>query len=63
MPKINGFEAARIIKKIKNNIKIIALTAFRDKKTINMCTEAGMDDFICKPISKNILEEKLNFFV
>jgi two-component system, sensor histidine kinase and response regulator len=61
MPKVNGFEAAKEIRKMNSNVRIIALTAFSDNKTLKSCKEAGMDDLICKPLSKNILEEKLNF--
>jgi two-component system, sensor histidine kinase and response regulator len=59
MPEMDGFEATRIIKSIKHNIPVFAVTAyagFEDKlKTI----EVGCDEFITKPVKKDVLFEKL----
>jgi len=59
MPNMNGFEATMEIRKFNPDIKIIALTAYSDEKIIEQCKKAGMNDYICKPINKNILKEKL----
>ncbi len=59
MPEIDGYEAAKQIRKyeLKNggHIPIIALTAGAMKGEKEKCFEAGMDDFITKPIEKNSL--------
>jgi CheY-like chemotaxis protein len=63
MPEIDGFEATRKIKSINPEIPIIAVTAYAmigDEKRI---LEAGCDEYLCKPISKNLLLEKMSRFV
>ena len=52
MPKVDGIEATRQIRQAEKRsgkrIPIIALTATADRQT---CLEAGMDDFLSKPIT------------
>ncbi|MBF0531945.1 MAG: response regulator [Candidatus Omnitrophica bacterium] len=60
MPDIDGLEAARIIRQeLKNKIPIIAVTADVFKNSIDQCLEAGMDDFVGKPIILDQLREKI----
>lgn len=60
MPKINGYEATKIIKNsdkyAKHNIPIIAVSASAFEEDIEKAKEAGVDDFLAKPIDS----EKLN---
>ncbi len=49
MPEINGYEATKIIKSIKN-VPIIAQTAYTPTGKQNEIKLAGFDDFITKPI-------------
>lgn len=62
MPILDGYEAARKIRELEttSHIPIIALTAnvFLEEK--NKCIEAGMDDFLTKPISKDDLLNIIN---
>ena len=57
MPEMSGFEVARTIrnseKLTKIHIPIIATTAFAMSQDREKCLEAGMDDFISKPIDIN----------
>ena len=66
MPEMDGLEATKHIRKIeektKKHIPIIALTArvlIKDRET---CLEAGMDDYISKPVTKDELAKKLAIF-
>lgn len=65
MPVMDGFEAARQIRKMKDegtvskSLPIIALTANAMKGDKQRCMDAGMDDYITKPVRKNELKEKI----
>ncbi|MFV8376015.1 PAS domain S-box protein [Flavobacterium sp. LB1P71] len=62
MPIMNGYEATKEIRNLKNglNIPIIAITAGTEKEEKDKCIEAGMNDYISKPIIKGIIEEILS---
>lgn len=59
MPEMDGYETSRIIRKSKSigciNIPIIALTANVMKGEKEKCFEAGMSDYLAKPIHKKSL--------
>ena len=64
MPVMNGFEATKKIRELESGpkpIHIIALTAFDINTVKEECDLAGMDDYVSKPIKKNILLEKLEY--
>ncbi|HWQ19498.1 MAG TPA: PAS domain S-box protein [Methanotrichaceae archaeon] len=58
MPEMDGLEAARQIRKLwpDNGPKIIAITAYALAGDREKCIEAGMDDYIAKPVKKDDLE-------
>jgi CheY-like chemotaxis protein/nitrogen-specific signal transduction histidine kinase len=61
MPKMNGIEATKIIRK-SNTIQelyIIALTANTSEEDRKTCIDAGMNDFLAKPASINIIKNAI----
>ncbi|HWQ25163.1 MAG TPA: response regulator [Chlorobaculum sp.] len=58
MPEIDGFEATRIIRcgqagEANRDLPIVAMTANAMVGDRERCIDAGMDDYIAKPLSKN----------
>jgi len=62
MPGMNGLEATRIIKKIRKDLPIIALTAYAETGMRDKCLDAGCDDYISKPVERNLLYSVLSKF-
>lgn len=67
MPVMHGYEATRKIRQIEvekgGHVPIIALTASIIQDEIPNCKEAGMDDFLNKPIVKDQLFEKIRHWL
>jgi signal transduction histidine kinase/CheY-like chemotaxis protein len=68
MPEMDGFEATRKIREWEhdnskaghlNKIPIVAMTANAMKGDREMCLEAGMDDYVSKPIKRESVFEVL----
>lgn len=59
MPILNGYEAAMDIREFNTKVPIIALTAGTIKGEKEKCIESGMNDYISKPIDKDIFENML----
>lgn len=64
MPVMNGFEATEKIRQIPNykDTPIIALTAFAMKGDREKCLEAGVTDYIPKPIDSKEFIEKVKHY-
>lgn len=63
MPKMNGFEATKIIKKINPNIPIISQTAYAMSEDRAKSLQAGCDDYISKPIPSQKLLDLLSVYM
>ncbi len=66
MPVMDGYQAAREIRAREtraNRAPIIALTADAMKGTEQLCREAGMDDYLTKPIDRDRLSEVVNRYL
>jgi CheY-like chemotaxis protein len=48
LPGKDGFETARAIRKDGNHVPIIAISAYPVNSDWQRCTEAGIDDALCK---------------
>ncbi|MCP4105667.1 MAG: response regulator [Desulfobacteraceae bacterium] len=59
MPEMDGYEATRKIRALKQNIPVIAITAHAMKGDEKKCLEAGMDGYISKPINQAALFDTL----
>jgi len=61
MPILDGFAATRKIRQQEKwqNIPIVALTAGATDKEQKQCFDAGMNDFLSKPITMSTLEQNL----
>jgi signal transduction histidine kinase/DNA-binding response OmpR family regulator len=61
MPEMGGYEATKIIRALEEDkrIPIIALTAETIKGERERCIEAGMDDYITKPVIKSTIEKAI----
>ncbi len=68
MPVMDGIEATKEIrkiemaKKIKEQIKIIAITAYVMERDRSMCLGAGMNEYLAKPFKPNDLIHLINGF-
>jgi CheY-like chemotaxis protein len=62
MPDMNGYEATHRIKMASDQAytPVIFVTALKPEEAIKKATEAGGDDFVCKPINFEILDSKIN---
>jgi len=64
MPKLNGYDATKKIRKSKDlksqpNIPIVAMTAYAMTGDREKCIQAGMDDYLKKPIDPKTLKKMI----
>lgn len=66
MPEMDGFEATRKIREAEavlgRRVPIIAVTAMAMSGDRERCLAADMDDYITKPIDRDLLAEKLEYW-
>lgn len=69
MPSMDGLEATRRIRQLEleqgheHPVVIVACTANVLESDRERCLEAGMDDFLCKPISLKVLHDAVERWV
>jgi CheY-like chemotaxis protein len=64
MPEMDGFEATRLIRqkesKTNRHTTIIAMTANALSEDRERCLQAGMDDYVSKPMTLSALRDVLS---
>ncbi|WP_413560613.1 CheR family methyltransferase [Bdellovibrio sp. HCB209] len=62
MPELDGYETTHMIRNLKNgksDVVIIALTANAMSGDADRCKQAGMDDYVSKPVRIDILKKTI----
>lgn len=59
MPHLDGLEATRLIRSFNKRVFIVAQTGFAVSGDRERCLNAGCNEYISKPVAKEILEEVL----
>ncbi len=63
MPGMSGIEATSIIRRFRNNLPIIAQTAYAQPDDFDSFLDAGFNDLITKPIEKASLLQKMSKYL
>ena len=64
MPEMDGIQATKVIRATEfNKIPIVAMTAHAMKGDREKCLEAGMDDYVSKPIKREVVFEMIEKWV
>ena len=63
MPIMNGYEATRLIKEFRPELRVISLTAYAMSDDKNKSLDAGCDDYITKPIKPMEFIDKLKNYL
>jgi PAS domain S-box-containing protein len=67
MPEMDGYEATRAIRQVDDpnirDITIIAMTANAMTGDRDKCIQAGMNDYLAKPIDPDVLEKTLSHWL
>lgn len=66
MPEMDGYAATRAIRQHEANhgghIPIIGLTAATIQNELDECLASGMDEYVTKPVPKEMLQDKLQYY-
>jgi CheY-like chemotaxis protein len=63
MPRMNGYEAAKLLRKKEITTPIVALTANAMKNDKEKCLESGCDGYLPKPIVHDQLVKMLEKYL
>lgn len=61
MPCMNGLEFVHAVRRNKDfaNVKLLMITTLNSIEKVSEALQAGADDFLMKPVTREMLEEKL----
>jgi len=63
MPKRNGIEITKEIKRLRPNIKVIVVTGYECAEIAKEATEAGADAYITKPFESKEIQKKILMYL
>lgn len=63
LPGMNGFEATQLIKTIREDLPVIAQTAYASEEDRKAAMAAGCNDFIAKPIRANEMLDMIRRYI
>lgn len=63
MPNMDGIQATERIRSLGYSGPIIAVSAYTDKSNVDRCLEAGVNDFLGKPLRRQQLHSMLSVLV
>lgn len=63
LPVLDGLEATKLIKEIKNDVPVIAQTAYAMSGDKEKMKKAGCDDYVSKPLNSRQLQAVINHFL
>jgi len=59
MPEMDGYEATTRLRSMGFTNPILAVTAYTRRENLEHCLAVGCDDFVCKPINRTLLIQKI----
>jgi two-component system chemotaxis response regulator CheY len=61
MPEMNGLEMVKAIRanQVWNDVKLVMITSENELERVQTALEAGADEYIMKPFTKDMIQEKL----
>ncbi len=63
MPEMNGLDATRIIKEVRSDVPVVALSAYAFEENIREAKLAGCDEFMAKPFKVEDLIEMVKRYL
>lgn len=60
MPQRNGIQTARVLKELHPAVKIIGCSTIDQEALVRQALEAGFDDYITKPFTKDQIENSIS---
>jgi len=63
MPEMNGYELVKKIRLTNKDIPIIMITTEGGKKEVIKALKAGVNNYIVKPFTPQVLKEKLSLII
>jgi len=60
MPRMDGLECIRALRKLNSNVHILVVSALADKATAIQALKEGAQGFLCKPLSEADLTEAMD---